>query len=94
MTIEVNSSGWTGNEPDDVPSKAPQVCGEFRDRAQLDEALSRVVVAGGGAGGVELAFALRNRAGADPRPQVALVTGAGGLLPGFSAAVRRRVAEA
>ncbi len=53
---------------------------------------ARVVVAGGGAGGVELAFALRNRAGADPRPEVALVTGEGGLLPGFADAVRSRVA--
>ena len=54
----------------------------------------RVVVAGGGAGGVELAFALRNRAGADPRPEVALATGAAGLLPGFAEAVRTRVATA
>jgi NADH dehydrogenase FAD-containing subunit len=54
----------------------------------------RVVVAGGGAGGVELAFGLRNLASAEPRPEVALVTGAGGLLPGFSGAVRSRVATA
>jgi hypothetical protein len=42
MTIEVNSAGWTGQEPDDAPSKAPQVCGEFHDKAKLDEALSRL----------------------------------------------------
>lgn len=54
----------------------------------------RLVVAGGGAGCVELAFALRNLAGAEPRPEVALVTGEGGLLPGFSQAVRNRVAAA
>ncbi|OBV10393.1 FAD-dependent oxidoreductase [Erythrobacter dokdonensis] len=54
----------------------------------------RVVVAGGGAGGVELAFGLRNLAWAEVRPEVALATGADGLLPGFSDAVRRRVATA
>lgn len=53
---------------------------------------ARVVVAGGGAGGVELAFGLRNLARATVRPEVTLVTGAGGLIPGFGAAVRRRVA--
>jgi len=54
----------------------------------------RVLVAGGGAGGVELAFGMRNRAGAGPQPEVVLATGAAGLLPGFSAAVRQRVAAA
>ena len=57
-------------------------------------ALSRVVVAGGGAGGVELAFALRNLAGAQTPPQVTLAAGGGGLLPGFAPAVRKRVAKA
>jgi NADH dehydrogenase FAD-containing subunit len=56
--------------------------------------LRRVVVAGGGAGGVELAFAIRNCAGADPRPAVTLVTGAAGLLPGFADGVRFRVLRA
>jgi NADH dehydrogenase FAD-containing subunit len=50
----------------------------------------RVVVAGGGAGGVELAFGLRNLAGARPPPQVTLVAGEGGLLPGFAPGVRSR----
>lgn len=54
----------------------------------------RVVVAGGGAGGVELAFGLRNLAGADPPPQVTLAAGEGGLLPGFAPGVRRRAARA
>ena len=58
------------------------------------EELRRIVVAGGGAGGVEIAFGLRNLADAAPRPEVALVTGAGGLLPGFSDNVRARVAAA
>lgn len=55
---------------------------------------ARVVVAGGGAGGVELALALRKLAGAEQRPEVALVTGVGGLLPGFAETVRSRVARA
>ena len=54
----------------------------------------RVVVVGGGAGGVELAFALRNLAGAERPPQVTLATGTGGILPGFAEGVRRRVAKA
>jgi NADH dehydrogenase FAD-containing subunit len=58
------------------------------------EGLAHVVIAGGGAGGVELAFGLRNLAGADPRPHVTLATGAGGLLPGFALGVQRRVASA
>lgn len=66
----------------------------FAERIAAMPAPARVVVAGGGAGGVELAFALRNRAGADPRPEVVLVTGADGLLPGFAEAVRSRVATA
>ena len=66
----------------------------FAERIAAMPAPARVVVAGGGAGGVELAFALRNLAGADPRPEVVLVTGADRLLPGFAEAVRSRVARA
>lgn len=62
-------------------------------RASRQE-LARVVIAGGGAGGVELAFGLRNLAGAAPRPEVTLAAGNGGLLPGFADGVRRRVARA
>ncbi len=58
--------------------------------------LGHVLVVGGGAGGVEIAFGIRNLAGAGAgtRPPVTLVTGASGLLPGFSAGARRRVAGA
>lgn len=56
--------------------------------------MGRVVVAGGGAGGVELACAIRNLADADPRPQVTLVTGAAGLLPGVAAGTRARAQRA
>ena len=66
--------------------------GAFVDHIAALPALSRVVVTGGGAGGVELAFALQNRA--DAPSQVALVTGDGGLLPGFARSVQRRVAHA
>lgn len=65
----------------------------FVDRIAALQGPSRVVVAGGGAGGVELAFALRNLAGA-PRQQVTLAAGESGLLPGFAPAVRRRVTGA
>jgi len=68
----------------------------FVDRVAALPALGRAVVAGGGAGGVELAFGLRNhaRAGSGPQPEVTLVTGEGGLLPGFADAVRRKAARA
>ena len=54
--------------------------------------LDRVAVIGGGAGGVELSFALRNYAGIPAPPHVTLVSGEQGLLPNLSSAVRRKVA--
>jgi NADH dehydrogenase FAD-containing subunit len=68
--------------------------GGFVERLSALPAIARVVVAGGGAGGVELAFALRGRAGASGQPEVALVSGDGGLLPGFARSVQRKVAKA
>jgi len=54
----------------------------------------RIAVVGGGAGGVELAFALRNRAPAEPQPDVILATGKEGLLPDMSSAVQRTASRA
>ncbi len=54
----------------------------------------RIAVIGGGAGGVELAFALRNTSHLPIKPEVTLFAGDGGLLPVFSLAVRRKVAAA
>lgn len=51
----------------------------------------RIAVIGGGGGGVELAFALRNRAASGEPPEVTLIAGEAGLMPGFSAGVRHRV---
>ncbi|MEM7051302.1 MAG: selenide, water dikinase SelD [Acidobacteriota bacterium] len=53
----------------------------------------RVVVVGGGAGGVELVFALWQRLGAkdDPSLELALVQGADRVLPGAPAGLVRRV---
>jgi NADH dehydrogenase FAD-containing subunit len=68
--------------------------GAFVERLAAMPAPARVVVAGGGAGGVELAFGLRNLAAAQPRPHVTLVTGTSGLLPGFAPAVQARTARA
>lgn len=50
----------------------------------------RIAVIGGGGGGVELAFALRNRSTRET-PSVTLIAGEAGLLPGFSSGVRERV---
>lgn len=59
--------------------------------ANRDRSL-RAAVVGGGAGGVELAFGLRNFAGTTRRPEVTLVTGSAGLVPSMSPLVRRTVA--
>lgn len=68
--------------------------GAFVDSLATLGPVARIVVVGGGAGGVELAFALRNRAGAPVAPHVTLVAGAGGVLPGFAPAVQARAARA
>lgn len=65
---------------------------EFVVRLETQLHAARIAVVGGGAGGVELAFALRNRAKSPP-DAVALVTGKQGLLPEFSQAVRSVVAK-
>ena len=48
----------------------------------------RIVVIGGGAGGVELAFACANMAGLAAGCEVVLITGRDGLLPGFAPRLR------
>lgn len=68
--------------------------GAFVTRLAASPPPRHAVVAGGGAGGVELAFGLRNLAWAERRPAVTLAAGAGGLLPGFAAAVQRRAGKA
>ena len=52
-----------------------------------------VLVIGGGAGGVEIAFALRH-ANPTQESRIDLVTGQGGLLPNFSSSARRIAASA
>lgn len=64
---------------------------ELEERMPGLGALPRLAVVGGGAGGVEIAFALRNAALARTRPEVVLVAGSEGLLPGFARAVRQKV---
>ncbi len=75
----------------------PRLCdvrpiNRFVDRlsAEVCEA-GQFAVVGGGAGGVELAFALRNRARGGRQPEVSLIVGEAGLLPDFSSCVRRKV---
>ena len=58
----------------------------FVERLENSPPAQRIAVIGGGAGGVELAFALRNRSAT--QPEVTLVTGASGLLPDMSRRVR------
>lgn len=64
----------------------------FVERLNERALAERIAVVGGGAGGVEIAFALHNRQGARLKPRVTLVTGCDGLLPDLSTRVRDRVA--
>ena len=65
----------------------------FVEKLDDHSAAQRIAVVGGGAGGVEIAFALNNRAKGTSAPCITLVTGADGLLPSLSGAVRRKVAK-
>lgn len=67
--------------------------GAFVERLDRRRSPGRIAVTGGGAGGVEMAFGLRNSARFTARPEVTLVTGSDGLLPGFGAGVARRVRD-
>ena len=62
----------------------------FVERLREHDNARRIAVIGGGAGGVELAFALLNRKSSRVRPEVTLITGKAGLLPALSANVRRK----
>lgn len=86
---EAHAAALLGDDPRLIDVRP---IGAFVERLAARPARERVVVTGGGAGGVELAFALRNRAAAPAH--VALVAGESGLLPGFAPAVQHRVARA
>jgi pyridine nucleotide-disulfide oxidoreductase family protein len=73
-----------------VPALRPIEDWLARTTRRLAEAPpQRVVVVGGGAAGFELALAWRHRLGVAADVEVALVTGASGLLANYPAAVRR-----
>lgn len=63
----------------------PQACQRLQDLAHAP----RIVLVGGGSGGVELALAARERLGSDAR--IHLVTGPSGPLPGYAPQVRNRI---
>jgi len=63
----------------------------FVDELGRNSAAKRIAVIGGGAGGTELAFGLRNAVRFKHQPDIAFVTGAAGLLPDFAAPVRSKV---
>lgn len=63
-----------------------------RWRERIASQPARICVVGGGAGGVELAFAFRNAAGYRTPPAVTLITGASGLLHDHGTKVRNMVA--
>ena len=65
----------------------------FVERLEARSEKRRIAVVGGGAGGVELAFALRNLKDAVPQPDVIFITGKEGFLPNFSHSVRGKVNE-
>jgi NADH dehydrogenase FAD-containing subunit len=62
-------------------------------RAGSRRGMKHIAVIGGGAGGVELAFACANMAGRDGQNEVVLVTGRSGLLPGFAPRLQRLAAQ-
>ncbi|KEO90137.1 NADH dehydrogenase [Erythrobacter longus] len=64
----------------------------FVERLETAEKAGDIAVVGGGAAGVEIAFAMRNRAGTKDA-KVTLIAGDDGLLPSFSAGVRRKVSR-
>lgn len=71
-----------------------RVAAQFADMPATTRHTPTVSVIGGGAGGVELAFAIAQRARALPQPlHVQLVTGRDGLLPTLPDALRDRVAR-
>ena len=61
---------------------------------QLTRRPAQIAVIGGGAGGAELAFALRNCRGFEIQPTIHFITGDAGLLPGFSRKVVGKVGDA
>ncbi|MEL7188138.1 MAG: FAD-dependent oxidoreductase [Pseudomonadota bacterium] len=63
----------------------------FVDRIAELPAARNIAVVGGGAGGVEIAFAMQNRSGDTSKPNVTLITGDSGLLSSFSPAVQHKV---
>jgi len=63
----------------------------FVDQLANRATARRIAVVGGGAGGTELAFALRNAASLSGRPDILLVTGDSGILPDLAPAVRSKV---
>ena len=75
-----------------VEEAAPRIA-RFLDEARAGKIPARVVVAGGGAGGLEVAFALRKQLAGIAGATVAVVESAPELLPGGSPAMRRLVAR-
>ncbi|NQX95297.1 MAG: FAD-dependent oxidoreductase [Erythrobacter sp.] len=61
---------------------------EVRLGESKDAECQRIAVIGGGAGGVELAFALRNRRASGATESITFIVGEAGLLPGFSSSAR------
>ncbi len=66
---------------------------KWRDENSEREDLT-IAVIGGGAGGTELAFALRSGHGLAEQPRIHFVTGKAGVLPGFPTGVRQHVEQA
>ncbi len=66
---------------------------KWRDESSDRKDLT-IAVIGGGAGGTELAFALRSGHGLAQQPRIRFVTGVTGVLPGFPKGVRYRVKRA
>jgi len=62
---------------------------ELSTRLAQESAPVKVAVVGGGAAGFEIAFAVRNAAEIAPAPEVSIVLGQDGALPGFAPKLAR-----
>ena len=77
-----------GDDPRLIDIRPIDAFMESWDRVEAPAPPRRIAVIGGGAGGVELAFGARN---SESRPDVVLIAGEHGLIPGHPAAARRIV---
>jgi selenide,water dikinase len=84
-------AGWPHVVPVKPIEAAAERIGDFVASARAGRIGPRVVVVGGGAGGIEVAFGLRARLGSVPEARVTVLEASPAPLPGATERTRRRV---